>query len=156
MLIQLEGVYLHMTNKQQDKKERIAVIPIVLDNEKLRVYLITSREQRRWIIPTGKPERKLSNRQVAALEAFEEAGILGKIDKNFSERVLLHSPSGKHERKTTVFLLYVKRTLKLWPEIRERKRKLVSIKKYLKSISNKKFKRKVARNIITKNNRIWH
>ena len=145
-----------MTNKHQDKNERIAVVPIVKNHAKLRVYLVTSREQRQWIIPTGKLEKKLSNRKVAALEAFEEAGIIGKLDKHFSERVLLQSPSGKHARKTTVFLLHVKQILKFWPEIRERKRKLVSIKKYLKSISNKKLKRKLAQNITTKNDRVWH
>jgi 8-oxo-dGTP pyrophosphatase MutT (NUDIX family) len=131
--------------KQPLKKKRIAVIPIVMSKTKLRVYLITSRQKRQWIIPTGKLEKKLSNRQVAALEAFEEAGILGKLDKHFRERVSLQSPNGKSERKTTVFLLYVKRILKCWPEIHDRKRKLVSVKKYLKSVSNKKLKRKLAK-----------
>ena len=136
-----------MANKQHHKKKRVAVVPVVMNKTKLKVYLITSREERQWIIPTGKLEKKLSNRQVAALEAFEEAGILGKLDKNFRERVSLHSPSGKRMRKTTVFLLYVERILKYWPEIRERKRKLISMKKYLKSVSNKKLKRKLAKNI---------
>jgi 8-oxo-dGTP pyrophosphatase MutT (NUDIX family) len=128
-------------------KKRIAVVPVVMSKTRLKVYLITSREERKWIIPTGKLEKKLNNRQVAALEAFEEAGILGKLDKHFREQVLLQSPSGKHKRKTTVFLLYVKRILKCWPEIHDRKRKLVSLKKYLKSVSNRKLKQKLAKNI---------
>lgn len=128
-------------------KKRIAVVPVFMSKTKLKIYLITSRKKRHWIIPTGKLEKKLSNRQVAALEAFEEAGILGKLDKHFRERMFLQSPSGKHERKTTVFLLYVKRILKYWPEIHERKRKLVSVKKYLKSVSNKKLKKKLTKNI---------
>ncbi len=136
-----------MVSKHHFKQKRIAVVPVVVNKTKLQVYLITSRQERQWIIPTGKLEKKLSNRQVAALEAFEEAGILGKLDKHFRERVLLQSPSGKRKRKTTVFLLYVKRTLKYWPEIRERKRKLVSMKEYLKSVSNKTLKRKLAKNI---------
>ncbi len=118
-----------------------------MSKTRLKVYLITSREERKWIIPTGKLEKKLNNRQVAALEAFEEAGILGKLDKHFREQVLLQSPNGKHKRKTTVFLLYVKRILKCWPEIHDRKRKLVSLKKYLKSVSNRKLKRELAKNI---------
>lgn len=135
------------SKKQHHKKRRIAVVPVVMSKTKLKVYLITSRQERQWIIPTGKLEKKLSNRQVAALEAFEEAGILGKLDKHFRERGLLQSPNGKSKRKTTIFLLYVKRTLKFWPEIHDRKRKLVSLKKYLKSISNKKLKRKLTKNI---------
>lgn len=136
-----------MASKQNHKKKRIAVVPVVMSKTRLKVYLITSREERKWIIPTGKLEKKLNNRQVAALEAFEEAGILGKLDKHFREQVLLQSPSGKHKRKTTVFLLYVKRILKCWPEIHDRKRKLVSLKKYLKSVSNRKLKRKLANEI---------
>lgn len=147
MPLQSRKVNRIMVSKQHHKKKRVAVVPVVMNKTKLKVYLITSREERQWIIPTGKLEKKLSNRQVAALEAFEEAGILGKLDKNFRERVSLHSPSGKRKRKTTVFLLYVKRILKYWPEIRERKRKLISMKKYLKSVSNKKLKRKLAKNI---------
>lgn len=136
-----------MASKRHHKKKRIAVVPVVMNKARLKVYLITSREKRKWIIPTGKLEKKLSNRQVAALEAFEEAGILGKLDKHFREQVLLQSPSGKHKRKTTIFLLYVKRILKCWPEIHDRKRKLVSLKKYLESISDRKLKRKLAKNI---------
>lgn len=147
MPIQSRKVNGIMASKQHHKKKRIAVVPVVMSKTRLKVYLITSREERKWIIPTGKLEKKLNNRQVAALEAFEEAGILGKLDKHFREQVLLQSPSGKHKRKTTVFLLYVKRILKCWPEIHDRKRKLVSLKKYLKSISNRKLKRKLAKNI---------
>lgn len=134
-------------NIQDHNKRRIAVVPVLISKTKRRVYLITSRQKGKWIIPTGKHEKKLGNRQVAALEAFEEAGILGKLDKHFRERVLLQSPNGKCERITTIFLLYVKRTLKCWPEIHDRKRKLVSLKKYLKSISNKRLKQKLTRNI---------
>ena len=107
--------------------------------------MITSREQHKWIIPTGKKEKNLSDRQVAALEAFEEAGMLGKLDKDFKIQVSQQSPCGKYERKTTVYLLHVKRILKHWPEIDERKRKHVSVKNYLKSVSNDKLKRKLSK-----------
>jgi 8-oxo-dGTP pyrophosphatase MutT (NUDIX family) len=134
-----------MSSKHQHKQERVAVVPVVMKKAKPKVYLITSREQGHWIIPTGKMEKKLSNRRVATLEAFEEAGILGKLDRNFRAQVLLQSPCGRHERKTTVFLLYVKRILKTWPEIGERKRKQVSAKEYLQSVSNEKLKRQLSK-----------
>ena len=132
-----------MHNKH--KHTRIAVIPVVRIKSKLKVCLVTSREQHKWIIPTGKKEKKLSDRKVAALEAFEEAGILGKLDKNFRVQVSEQYHCGKYERKTTVYLLHVKRILKHWPEIDERKRKHVSVKAYLKSVSNTKLKRKLSK-----------
>ena len=141
-----------MGKKHQKLKQRVAVLPILIKKgkrkkknrwRKCKIYLITSREQGQWIIPTGKLEKNLSNRRVALLEAFEEAGILGKLDEQFKVQVLLQSPCGKKKRKTIVFLLYVKRILNHWPEESERKRKSVSIQTYMKTVSDKKLKRKL-------------
>lgn len=45
------------------------------------VLLITSRNTRRWIIPKGWPMANYSARKTAKREAFEEAGIVGKVGK---------------------------------------------------------------------------
>jgi len=140
-----------MGRKHQKLKQRVAVLPVLMTKSKNRkkskkrkkIYLITSRTQGRWIIPTGKLEKNLSNRRVALLEAFEEAGVLGKLDEQFKVHVLLPTPRGKKKRKTIVFLLYVKRILNHWPEEHERKRKAVSIERYIKTVSDKKLKRKL-------------
>ncbi|MDQ6992381.1 MAG: NUDIX domain-containing protein [Mariprofundus sp.] len=132
-----------MSRKHPHKKQRIAVIPIVKVKSNLMVCMVTSREQHTWIIPTGKLEKKISCRRVAALEAFEEAGILGNLDKKFKVRLFLKTPSGKHTRKNTVFLLYVTRKLKRWPECKERRRKLVPLEKYIDSLSCPKLKKKL-------------
>ncbi len=140
-----------MGKKHEKLKQRVAVLPILMKKgkrnkkrkKKCMIYLVTSREQGQWIIPTGKLEKNLSNRRVALLEAFEEAGILGKLDEQFKVQVLLQSPRGKKKRKTIVFLLHVKRILNHWPEESERKRKSVSIQTYVKTVSNKKLKRKL-------------
>ena len=138
-----------MGKKHQKLKQRVAVLPILIKKSKHKkkrkkkcmVYMITSREQGQWIIPTGKLEKNLSNRRVALLEAFEEAGIIGELDEQFKVQVLIQSPRGKKKRKTIIFLLYVKRILNEWPEKSERKRKSVSIETYVKTVSDKKLKR---------------
>jgi 8-oxo-dGTP pyrophosphatase MutT (NUDIX family) len=43
--------------------------------------LITSRGTGRWVIPKGGPIKGKPPRRVAALEAYEEAGIKGKVSK---------------------------------------------------------------------------
>ena len=43
------------------------------------VLLLTSRETKRWIIPKGWPIRGLKPREVAARDAYEEAGLRGTI-----------------------------------------------------------------------------
>ncbi|MGQ7846459.1 hypothetical protein ACUNV4_18405 [Granulosicoccus sp. 3-233] len=140
-----------MGKKHQKLKKRVAVLPVLMKKcrknkkrkKKCKIYLITSRAHSHWIIPTGKLEKNLSNRRVALLEAFEEAGVLGKLDEQFRIQVLLRRPHCKKKRKTIVFLLYVNRILNHWPEERERKRKAVSIQSYIKTVSDKKLKKKL-------------
>ncbi|MCO5733160.1 NUDIX hydrolase [Rhizobium sp. SSA_523] len=47
----------------------------------LQVLLLTSRETRRWVIPKGWPMKKKKPHAVAEREAYEEAGVSGKADK---------------------------------------------------------------------------
>jgi 8-oxo-dGTP pyrophosphatase MutT (NUDIX family) len=56
-----------------------AALPFRVEPGGLRVLVITSRETRRWIIPKGWPIRGLKPREVAAREALEEVGLVGRI-----------------------------------------------------------------------------
>jgi 8-oxo-dGTP pyrophosphatase MutT (NUDIX family) len=85
----------------------------------LEVLLITSLNSKRWIVPKGWPEPDLSPGENAAREAFEEAGVTGKISPQ---------PIGSYhylkERKdgggvpcsVEVFALAVTKQLDDWPE----------------------------------------
>jgi 8-oxo-dGTP pyrophosphatase MutT (NUDIX family) len=44
-----------------------------------QVLLLTSRETKRWVIPKGWPMHGKKPREVAAQEAFEEAGLVGTL-----------------------------------------------------------------------------
>src|ERR1700755_1994635 len=58
---------------------QFAALPFQIAPDGLRVLLLTSRETRRWIIPKGWPIRGMKPREVAAREAFEEAGLVGRV-----------------------------------------------------------------------------
>ena len=85
----------------------------------LEVLLITSLNSKRWILPKGWPEPELGPAENAAREAFEEAGVTGKISPE---------PIGSYhylkERKdgggipcsVEVFALAVTKQLDDWPE----------------------------------------
>src|ERR1700753_4055319 len=45
----------------------------------VEVLLVTSLNSKRWIVPKGWPEADLTPSENAAREAFEEAGVTGKI-----------------------------------------------------------------------------
>jgi len=45
----------------------------------IEILLVTSRGKGNWILPKGWPKKKISSAQTALEEAFEEAGIRGKV-----------------------------------------------------------------------------
>jgi len=119
-------------------QKRVAVIPVINKN---KICLVTGRGTGNWMLPTGKHEKRRTNRQVAILEAFEEAGLVGKIDKKFSKSVILQSPSGKKKRKTTLFLIRVDKQLKQWPEKEQRRRATVKLCDLEHYITDKKLQK---------------
>jgi 8-oxo-dGTP pyrophosphatase MutT (NUDIX family) len=90
----------------------------------VEILLVTSRETRRWVIPKGWPQSGLPPHRAAEVEAFEEAGVVGKVKRKtigsywYDKRV----ESGASVRcKVRVFPLRVTRQLKKWPEKRQRR-----------------------------------
>ena len=57
-----------------------AALPYRLVGRRVEILLITSRETRRWVIPKGWPMRGLKPQDAAAMEASEEAGLVGQIE----------------------------------------------------------------------------
>jgi len=55
-------------------------LPYALIDGRLSVLLITSRRNGRWIFPKGAIEPNMSPSESAAMEALEEAGVVGKIE----------------------------------------------------------------------------
>ncbi len=45
----------------------------------IKILLITSRDTGRWVMPKGWPVKKLGGKGTAASEAWEEAGVVGKV-----------------------------------------------------------------------------
>ena len=61
-------------------RAQYAALPYRL-NPGLEVLLVTSRGVGRWVIPKGWPIRGKSRRASAAVEALEEAGVIGDVGK---------------------------------------------------------------------------
>ena len=57
-----------------------AALPWRIVGRQVQVLLITSRGTGRWVIPKGWPMRGLKPRDAAAMEAAEEAGLVGEIE----------------------------------------------------------------------------
>jgi uncharacterized protein len=103
------------------------VLPYRVDGEGgLEVLLITSKERRRWVIPKGNPIPFFLNYESAAREAFEEAGVEGRIATvpagtyRYAKR---RRSSADAAAIVTVYPLLVTREAADWPERRERERR---------------------------------
>nr|WP_037150926.1 NUDIX hydrolase [Rhizobium freirei] len=53
----------------------------VAEHRTAEVLIVTSRESGRWIVPKGWPIKGKKPHEVVAIEAFEEAGVRGKVKK---------------------------------------------------------------------------
>lgn len=62
------------------KQRQYAAIPWRHTGAGLEVMLISSRETMRWVIPKGWRNAGLAGRETAAREAYEEAGVGGRLD----------------------------------------------------------------------------
>ena len=89
------------------------------------VLLVTGRRSGRWMIPKGWPMVGKSLAEAAALEAFEEAGINGKVDPRplGSFRHVKRNVFGAIEVKILVHPLAVQEEFTDWPERGQRKRR---------------------------------
>jgi 8-oxo-dGTP pyrophosphatase MutT (NUDIX family) len=102
------------------KQLQFGVLPCrVVGAGRVQVMLLTSRETGRWIIPKGWPMKGKTPRQVAAQEAFEEAGLVGNIaggrrlgsfhyEKTVQDRSFLC--------EVKVYLFWADQQLTDWPE----------------------------------------
>ena len=88
-------------------------------NFQIEVLLITSLNSKRWIVPKGWPETDLSAAENAAREAFEEAGVIGKISPQpigTYHYLKEKKDGGGVPCSVAVFVLAVSKQLDDWPE----------------------------------------
>ena len=107
-----------------------AALPYRMVGSRLEILLVTSRRTRRWIVPKGWPVEGLQPAACAAVEALEEAGVVGEVEKTSLGhfRYLKHHKSRPSEPcKVEVYALRVTQQRKSWAESAERERRWYSI-----------------------------
>ena len=90
----------------------------------LEILVVTTRQTRRWIIPKGWPIKGLRPPKAAAREAFEEAGVTGRIGVRPVGSFTYDKPLDEGGRlakcEVTVHPLIVKSQSQAWPEFEQR------------------------------------
>lgn len=103
---------------------QVAAIPVRWSGGRAEVMLITTRRSGRWTVPKGWPLVESLASECAAREAFEEAGVRGRIEP-FSLGMFEYwkrSKSGRVFLQVTAYALHVEHMANNWPEREERKR----------------------------------
>ena len=81
VILALLGLRLRSRRPVRALRAQVGAVPVrSRPDGSLEVLLITTRGSGRWTVPKGWPMRGLSDHEAAAREAFEEAGVRGRID----------------------------------------------------------------------------
>lgn len=112
------------TPQSKTKAVQYAALPFRLnDNGAIEIMLITSRDTRRWVLPKGWPMKGLKPHETAACEAFEEAGLIGRITKqaigsfHYDKRL---KTGQAMTCEVNIYPLEVEQQRASWPEQHER------------------------------------
>jgi len=100
------------------KTKQFAALPFRLEAAQLRILLITTRSKRRWSVPKGWPMLRKRPHRTAAIEAYEEAGLRGKIGRRPLGRFKHSKRKGKRKIlcEVKLFPLEVTKQHAHWPE----------------------------------------
>ncbi len=108
--------------------KQYGVLPYFYQSGKIKIILITSRISHQWIVPKGNRVPNKTKRESALQEAYEEAGLTGKLNKDlkFCFKIMSHG----EKAELTLYLMRVNNPLSAdWPEKKQRKRIVVSTKR---------------------------
>jgi hypothetical protein len=86
------------------------------------VLLLTSRKALRFILPKGWPSKKLADFELAALKAYEEAGVVGKAWRTpVGDYLHWQRPRDKMACvMVNVYAFEVRKQLSRWPQMNAR------------------------------------
>ncbi len=89
-----------------------------------KICLVTSSSGKRWVIPKGCIEPGTTAGEIALQEAWEEAGLVGVLQREPSGSYLYEKLGSRYH--VTVFYLRVTESAGTWPEASLRQRAWVS------------------------------
>ncbi|MEH2404341.1 NUDIX hydrolase [Nostoc sp.] len=128
-----------MSRKVSKVFEQSGVIPYRVNNGKVEILLITTRNFQHWVIPKGDIANGMSPPASAAKEAWEEAGVIGQVDANELGTYKYRKRGKIYQVK--MYLLPVEMLSEDYPEASKRKRQWVEVNKAIKWVKFNSLKR---------------
>lgn len=89
-----------------------------------KIVLVSRPDGKEWIHPKGRRIPGMSGRDSARREAYEEAGLRGRVHSKHKTVVICRR--GGKKIHLTLYQMRVTKVLKRWPEMRKRDRIVIS------------------------------
>ena len=105
--------------------EQVGALPYRMAGAVTSILLVTSRQTGRWVVPKGNLMIGKMPHEAAAIEAEEEAGVLGRISPlpiGEFEYAKILSDGSSVPALVTLFPLEVEQELARWKEVDQRRR----------------------------------
>ena len=128
-----------MSPKVNKVLKQSGVIPYRIQDGKIEVLLITSRDRRHWVMPKGDIPNGMTPPDSAAKEAWEEAGVIGQVNTQ-KIGTYKYRKQGKNYR-VKMYLLPVETLCEDYPEAGYRQRQWLELSKAMRRIKITSLKR---------------
>lgn len=127
----------HFVTDSNGPSTQVAALCWRKHRDGIEVLLITSRDTGRWVLPKGWPMDGRSGPEAAAVEAWEEAGVEGRVATEtlgFFGYDKTIAPDIAHPCMVSVYPLRVATLSRRFPERKERRRKWFSAEKAARKV----------------------
>lgn len=135
-----------MAQKTSKVLQQSGVIPYRIIEGKLEILLITTRKRQGWVIPKGGLCKGMSPHDSAAKEAWEEAGVLGRVTTEKLGNYQYRKRGNIY--RVNLFLLPVEEILEDWPEATARERKWLEVNQAAELVKENSLKRIIQTSLI--------
>lgn len=122
---------LHGLPNSDKPKERYGALPFLEKDNELHVVLVTNQSGNKWIFPRGQLELDMTPAEAALMEAYEEAGLIGRILSELHEQCNWDGRAIQH-----LYPMKVIQMLNEWPEDSIRKRQVVKFRKAMQMLDD--------------------
>ena len=108
---------------------RVGAIPFIVEDGDVKLLMVTSLTRGRWVFPKGMLKKGEGKLKGCRREAFEEAGIKGKILSDLPITAVIKSKdkSKSDMMVVTYYPMIVTKQTKEWPEKKLRNRQWVPL-----------------------------
>jgi len=114
----------------------VGAVPFLQAKGETKVVLITTKSKARWIFPKGTPEPKLSDEELALVEAQEEAGAGGRLIGGANDLFYWRGYRCSHIR---YFPMEVEKLKDDWDERSQRERRVCRLPEAIDLLADRSF-----------------